>query len=55
MLLEAQRIEQRTNHDIEMLIEMGYTSGIENYSRHLELRNKGDTPYTIFDYFKNDE
>jgi excinuclease ABC subunit B len=55
MLLEAQRIEQRTNHDIEMLTEMGYTSGIENYSRHLELRNKGDTPYTIFDYFKNDD
>jgi excinuclease ABC subunit B len=55
MLLEAQRIEQRTNHDMEMLEEMGYTNGIENYSRHLELRNANETPYTIFDYLKNDD
>ncbi|GMO15346.1 MAG: excinuclease ABC subunit UvrB [Mycoplasmoidaceae bacterium] len=54
-LLEAQRIEQRTNHDLEMLVELGYTNGIENYSRHLELRESGSTPYTIFDYFKNDD
>jgi excinuclease ABC subunit B len=55
LLLEAQRIEQRTNHDIEMLQELGYTNGIENYSRHLELREANSTPYTIFDYFKNND
>lgn len=54
-LLEAQRIEERTNHDIEMLTELGYVNGIENYSRHLELRNAGETPYTIFDFLKNDD
>ena len=53
-LLEAQRIEQRTNYDIEMMNEMGFCSGIENYSRHLTLREKGATPYTLFDYFPDD-
>ncbi|MFZ3576924.1 excinuclease ABC subunit UvrB [Virgibacillus sp. DJP39] len=53
-LLEAQRIEQRTNYDIEMMHEMGYCSGIENYSRHLTLREEGATPYTLFDYFPDD-
>lgn len=53
-LLEAQRIEQRTNYDIEMMHEMGYCSGIENYSRHLTLREEGATPYTLFDYFSED-
>lgn len=51
-LLEAQRIEQRTNYDLEMLEEIGMCSGIENYSRHLTLRNEGETPYTLIDYFK---
>lgn len=54
-LLEAQRIEQRTKHDLESMKELGYCNGIENYSRHLELREEGETPYTIFDFFKNDE
>lgn len=54
-LLEAQRIEQRTNNDLESIEEFGYCNGIENYSRHLELRNEGETPYTIFDYFKDDD
>ena len=53
-LLEAERIEQRTNYDIEMLEEIGMCSGIENYSRHLTLRNEGETPYTLLDYFKHD-
>jgi len=53
-LLEAQRIEQRTNYDIEMLEEIGMCSGIENYSRHLTLREEGETPYTLIDYFKKD-
>ncbi|MBS7345556.1 MAG: excinuclease ABC subunit UvrB [Caryophanon sp.] len=53
-LLEAQRLEQRTNYDLEMLKEMGFTSGIENYSRHLTLRDKGATPYTLLDYFPDD-
>ncbi|MBY7144105.1 excinuclease ABC subunit UvrB [Virgibacillus sp. NKC19-3] len=53
-LLEAQRIEQRTHYDIEMLQEMGFCSGIENYSRHLTLREEGATPYTLFDYFPDD-
>lgn len=43
-LLEAQRLEQRTNYDIEMLREMGYTSGIENYSRHMDGRKEGEPP-----------
>jgi excinuclease ABC subunit B len=54
-LLEAQRIEERTNHDIESLQELGYCNGIENYSRHLELRGPGTTPYTLFDYFKKND
>ncbi len=53
-LLEAQRLEQRTNYDIEMMEEMGYCSGIENYSRHLALREPGSTPYTLLDYFPDD-
>ena len=53
-LLEAQRIEQRTNYDLEMMEEMGYCSGIENYSRHLTHRNAGDAPYTLLDYFPED-
>lgn len=53
-LLEVQRITERTNHDLDSLQEMGFCNGIENYSRHLELREKGQTPYTLFDYFKKD-
>ncbi|MDY4697212.1 excinuclease ABC subunit UvrB [Selenomonas montiformis] len=53
-LLEAQRIEQRTNYDLEMMQEMGYCSGIENYSRHLTHRKAGDAPYTLLDYFPED-
>ncbi len=53
-LLEAQRLEQRTRYDIEMMREMGFCSGIENYSRHLTLRPPGSTPYTLFDYFPDD-
>ena len=53
-LLEAQRIEQRTNYDLEMMQEMGYCSGIENYSRHLTHRPAGAAPYTLLDYFPDD-
>ena len=53
-LLEAQRLEQRTNYDLEMMREMGFCSGIENYSRHLTLRDEGATPYTLLDYFPDD-
>lgn len=53
-LLEAQRLEQRTNYDLEMMQEMGYCSGIENYSRHLTHRKAGDAPYTLLDYFPED-
>ncbi|MFP3918849.1 excinuclease ABC subunit UvrB [Lysinibacillus telephonicus] len=53
-LLEAQRLEQRTNYDLEMMREMGFCSGIENYSRHLTLREAGVTPYTLLDYFPKD-
>ncbi|MEB7805071.1 MULTISPECIES: excinuclease ABC subunit UvrB [Mammaliicoccus] len=53
-LLEAQRLEQRTNYDLEMMREMGFCSGIENYSVHLTLRPKGSTPYTLMDYFGDD-
>lgn len=53
-LIEAQRIEQRVNYDLEMIQEMGYCSGIENYSRHLTRRKAGDTPYTLLDYFPED-
>lgn len=53
-LLEAQRLEQRTNYDIEMMREMGYTSGIENYSRHMDGRMEGEPPYTLLDFFPDD-
>ena len=53
-LIEAQRIEQRTRYDLEMMQEMGYCSGIENYSRHLTHRKAGDAPYTLLDYFPED-
>lgn len=53
-LLEAQRLEQRTNYDIEMMEEMGFCSGIENYSRHLTFREAGSTPYTLLDFFPDD-
>lgn len=52
--LEAQRLEQRTNYDLEMMKEMGFCSGIENYSRHLTFRKPGDSPYTLLDYFPDD-
>jgi excinuclease ABC subunit B len=53
-LLEAQRIEQRTKYDLEMLREVGYCSGIENYSRHLDQRPQGSPPWTLIDYFPDD-
>ncbi|MDD6480059.1 MAG: excinuclease ABC subunit UvrB [Clostridium sp.] len=53
-LLECQRIEQRTNYDIEMLEETGFCSGVENYSRHLALREEGTTPTTLMDFFGDD-
>ncbi|WP_277251308.1 excinuclease ABC subunit UvrB [Peptoniphilus vaginalis] len=53
-LLEAQRLEQRTRYDLEMLAEMGFCSGIENYSRHLSGRAPGSRPYTLIDYFPKD-
>ncbi|MGL4819936.1 MAG: excinuclease ABC subunit UvrB [Bacilli bacterium] len=53
-LLEAQRLEQRTRYDLEMMGEMGFCSGIENYSSHLTLRPRGATPYTLLDYFPED-
>ena len=53
-LVEAQRLEQRTNYDIEMLEEIGFCSGIENYSRHLSQRQPGSRPYTLIDYFPDD-
>ena len=53
-LLEAQRLEQRTNYDLEMLREVGYCSGIENYSRHLSGRAAGEAPTTLIDYFPDD-
>lgn len=53
-LLEAQRLEQRTRYDLEMMQEMGFCSGIENYSRHLTNRPAGSTPYTLLDYFPED-
>jgi excinuclease ABC subunit B len=54
MLLEAQRIEQRTNYDIEMLREIGFCQGIENYSRHITGRAEGEKPYTLMDFFPDD-
>ena len=53
-LIEAQRIEERTNFDIEMLKETGFCQGIENYSRHISGREPGSSPYTLFDYFPDD-
>lgn len=53
-LLEAQRLEQRTRYDLEMLREVGYCSGIENYSRHLTGRRPGERPYTLLDFFPDD-
>ena len=53
-LLEAQRLEQRTTYDIEMMQEMGYTSGIENYSRQMEGRAEGEPPFTLLDFFPKD-
>ena len=53
-MLEAQRIEQRTKYDIEMLREIGFCQGIENYSRHITGRKKGEKPYTLMDFFPDD-
>lgn len=53
-LIEAERIHQRVNYDIEMMTELGYCSGIENYSRYFDGRNAGDAPYTLIDYFNGD-
>ncbi len=53
-LLEAQRLEQRVTHDVEMMEEMGFCSGIENYSRYLDRRKEGEMPYTLLDYFPKD-
>ena len=53
-LLEMQRLAQRTQFDVEMLREMGYCSGVENYSRHLSAREEGETPFTLLDYFPKD-
>ena len=52
--LEAQRLESRTNYDLEMMAELGYCSGVENYSRHLQRRAAGSTPWTLMDYFPPD-
>ena len=54
LLLEAQRLEQRTNFDLEMLLEVGYCSGIENYSRHFSGRKPGQRPWTLLDFFPDD-
>jgi len=53
-LLEAQRLEQRTNYDLEMLAETGFCHGVENYSRHLEFRKPGEPPFTLLDYYTKD-
>ena len=53
-LLEAQRLEQRTMYDIEMMMELGYCSGIENYSRHLDGREEGQRPFCLLDFFPDD-
>src|SRR5690554_1318989 len=53
-LVEAQRIEQRTRYDIEMMREIGFCQGIENYSRHISGRQPGSAPYTLIDYFPKD-
>lgn len=52
--MEAQRLEQRTNYDLEMMQEVGYCSGIENYSRHMSNRKPGEPPFTLLDYFPED-
>ena len=52
--MEAQRLEQRTNYDLEMMQEVGYCSGIENYSRHMSDRKSGEPPFTLLDYFPED-
>ena len=54
LLVEAQRLEQRTRYDLEMIREVGFTSGIENYSRHMDCRAPGSAPWTLLDYFPND-
>ena len=54
MLLESQRIQMRTNYDLELLEELGFCSGVENYSRHLSLKAEGETPYTLMDFFGDD-
>ena len=54
MLLEAQRLQQRTTYDIEMMREMGYTNGIENYSRYMDRRKPGEPPFTLLDFFPKD-
>ena len=54
MFLEAQRIEQRTRYDLEMLRETGFCSGVENYSRHIDLREEGTPPWTLIDYLPDD-
>ena len=54
MLIEAQRIEQRTRYDLEMMQEIGFCQGIENYSRHISGRSEGSAPYTLLDYFPDD-
>jgi excinuclease ABC subunit B len=53
-LLEAQRLKQRTDYDLEMMLELGFCTGIENYSRHLDRRPAGSRPYTLLDYFPKD-
>ena len=53
-MLEALRLEQRTLFDIEMMMELGYCSGIENYSRHIDGRKPGERPFTLMDYFPKD-
>src|SRR5947208_14716111 len=53
-LLEAQRLRMRTNYDVEMMREVGFCSGLENYSRHIDGRMPGEPPYTLLDYFPND-
>ena len=53
-LLEAERLKQRTTYDLEMIRQMGFCSGIENYSRHLDGREPGRPPYTLLDYFPQD-
>ena len=51
-ILEAERLKQRTSYDIEMMREIGYCNGIENYSRYFDGRQAGETPYTLMDYFQ---